>query len=67
MSVKRLTAFLLCLILCLSVFPTVSAKDETAPQKEVLYSALYEADIATIQQALSLGLVTSEELTEYYL
>ncbi len=67
MSAKRLMAFLLCLILCLFAFPTVSAQDEIAPQKEVLYSALYEADIASIQQALSLGLITSEELTAYYL
>lgn len=64
---KRLFAAILCLIFCLSLFPAAQAAEEVTVEKQVLLSALYEADIATIQRALELGIVTSEELTEYYL
>jgi len=36
-------------------------------QKKALLSALYEADIETVGEAISLRLITSRELTEYYL
>ncbi|MBQ9082716.1 MAG: amidase [Clostridia bacterium] len=35
--------------------------------KEAVLAALYEADISTLQAAMEGGLVTSEELTAYYL
>lgn len=36
-------------------------------QKKALLSALYEADIATVREALMLRLISCRELTEYYL
>lgn len=35
--------------------------------KEAVYAALYEADISSVRSALDSGLVTSVELTRYYL
>ena len=64
---KRLLAAVLCLVM-LSGFPVARAQEATVSvEKEALLSALYEADISAMQEALSLGLVTSEELTQYYL
>ena len=64
---KRLFAAVLCLIFCLSLSPAVQAEEEVTVEKNVLLSALYESDITTIQKALTLGLVTSQELTQFYL
>ena len=36
-------------------------------EKEAILSALYEADISALRQAISVGLITCEELTAYYL
>lgn len=70
---KRLFAILLCAILCLQVAP-VAALAQQADQtqvvsvrKETVLAALYEADISTIRNALDSGLITSTELTQYYL
>ena len=64
---KRILAAILCLIILCS-FPVAKALEVTVSvEKEVLLSALYETDISAMQEALSLGLITSEELTEYYL
>ncbi len=64
---KRLFAAILCLFFCLSLFPAVQAEEEVTVDKQALLSALYDADISAIHRALSLGLITSTELTEYYL
>ncbi len=64
---KRILAAVLCLIM-LCGFPVAKAQEATVSvEKDVLLSALYEADISAMQEALSLGLITSEELTSYYL
>lgn len=64
---KRWIIALLC-VLSLIPFPSVLAQEQTVTvEKEALLSGLYEADISSIQQALTLGLITSQELTEYYL
>lgn len=64
---KRILAAVLCLVL-LSSFPIAKAQEATVSvEKDTLLSALYEADISAMQEALSLELVTSEELTQYYL
>lgn len=64
---KRILAALLCLVI-LGSFPVANALEVTVSvEEEVLLSALYEADISAMQEALNLGLVTSEELTNYYL
>jgi len=64
---KRIFAAVLCIaMLCGS--PVVNAQEAVVSvEKDTLLSALYEADISAMQEALSLGLVTSEELTQYYL
>ena len=64
---KRLLAAVLCFVI-LSGFPVVKAQEAAiSVEKDVLLSALYEADISAMQEALTLGLITSEELTQYYL
>ena len=66
-NMKRILAAVLCLVL-LSSFPIAKAQEATVSvEKDTLLSALYEADISAMQEALSLELVTSEELTQYYL
>ncbi len=64
---KRLFAVILCLFFCLSLPPAVQAEEKVSVDKQALLSALYEADISAIHRALSLGLTTSTELTEFYL
>lgn len=47
-----------------------AAETAAAPvelSKEAILSALYEADIPTMREAISVGLITCEELTAYYL
>lgn len=64
---KRILAAVLCLVI-LSGIPVVQAQEAAVSvEQDTLLSALYEADISAMQEALSLGLITSEELTEYYL
>ena len=68
MAIKRLFATLLCILLFVScAIPAAASENAVTVEKEVLLSALYEADITTIQEALTLELITSEELTAYYL
>lgn len=66
---KKVFVCLLCvLLLSLSVAPVFAAEEkEFTVKKEALLSALFEADIEELKTALKLGLVTSEELTEYYI
>ena len=64
---KRILAAVLCLVI-LSGIPVVQAQEAAVSvEQDTLLSALYEADISAIQKALSLGLITSVELTQYYL
>ena len=73
---KRFAALILSLLLLLSAL--IPAAAGSAPQtdepvalnegkKQSLLSALYEADIASISEALDRGFITSYELTAYYL
>ena len=69
---KRIISALLCAVLLLPL--PLSAKaapvyrpEELKMEKEAILSALYEAEIADLRQAIDLGLVSCEELTTYYL
>lgn len=70
---KRLFAILLCAILCLQVAPVAALAQQAdktqvvSVRKETVLAALYEADISAIRNALDSGLITSTELTQYYL
>ncbi len=66
---RKLTALSLLLSLFICFLP-VSVRGEEAVvevDKNAVLSGLYEADIATIREAILEGVVTSRELTEYYL
>lgn len=47
--------------------PAGTADTPPAITKEAILSALYEADIPTLREAISVGLISCEELTAYYL
>lgn len=65
---KRILAFLIPLLLLAAMVPAHAQPDEGFPvSREALLSSLYEADIATLREALDLGLISCEELTAYYL
>ena len=61
---KRIFALLAALALCICLIPAAAlpAEEFTVP-KEAILSALYEADIATMREAIDLKLITCEELT----
>ncbi len=65
---KRLFSFFIASLLIFSSFIVVSAKNE-APviDKKAILSALYEADISTIREAIDNRLISCEELTLYYI
>lgn len=72
----RFCAFFLGVILAVSMVPhrgfasnQTTEVPESSPvvTKEAILSALYEADIATLREAISVGLISCEELTAYYL
>lgn len=48
-------------------FETPDSPELTDSDKKALLSALYEADIATVREAILLRLITCRELTAYYL
>jgi len=64
---------MLCALLCMCVLlVSVYADEQEQPQdieidREAVLALLYEADIATIREAISTGLVTCEQMTAYYL
>lgn len=65
---------LILLCLCLSVLLASAAsadfeitEDGVTVDREALLAALFEADIASIREAIDLGLISCVELTEYYL
>lgn len=62
---KALSIFMAVLIIFASLL-TVSA-EEVITDKNAVLSALYEADIQTIREAIDLKIITCEELTAYYL
>lgn len=66
-----LAAFLLSTPLQIFAYDNTSdntyALELDGEQKNALLSALYEADIATVREAVFLRLITCRELTEYYL
>lgn len=67
---KRLFSALLCFVMLLAAAPMqprAEQADLTAVKQEAVLAALYEADIPSLRQALEEGLITSEELTQYYL
>lgn len=67
-TMKRILSCLLIIVLCLGLIPTAAQPaEETSITKEALLAALYEADIASLRQAIDLGLISCEALTSYYL
>lgn len=72
---KRLSSLLLAVLLCVcllcALVPAAHGREglglDIPFTKEALLSALYEADITTIRQAIDLKLISCEELTAYYL
>ena len=65
---KRILAFMAALLLCVGLIPAdAQVYDEFPIQHEAILSALYEADIATLREAIDLKLISCEELTAYYL
>ncbi len=67
---KRLFSVLLCFALMLTVAPLrplAEQNDLPDIKQEAVLAAIYEADIASLRQALEEGLITSEALTRYYL
>ena len=66
---KKLTALALCLCLFNALLPVTAMAEEIGVDvdKNAVLSGLFEGDIATIREALDAGLVTSRELTQYYL
>lgn len=63
---KRLIAIFIAFLIVLTSLITVSGS-ETTTNKNAILSALYEADISTIREAIDLKIITCEELTAYYL
>lgn len=67
---KRILSCLVCGLILLSLFcvPASAETDSSGDQvSEALLAALYEADIRELKTALDAGVLTSVELTEYYL
>lgn len=66
---KRTIACLLLLVTCLTLAIPANAQPQPSVtvEKEVLLASLYEADISSVRRAISLKLITCEELTAYYL
>ncbi len=65
---KRILAFLILILLLAAMIPVQAQPvDGFSVGREAILSSLYEADIATLREAIDLGLVSCEELTAYYL
>ena len=66
--IKRVLGFCFALMLCIGgTHANVNAASNFSIEKEAILSALYEADIASLREAIDLGIVSCEELTDYYL
>ena len=64
---KRIFALLLCLALLLSVIPMPASAAAPEVNKDALLAVLYEAELSELKLALDAGVITSVELTQYYL
>ena len=64
---KRIFALLLCLALLLSVIPMPASAAAPEVNKDALLAVLYEAELSELKLALDAGVITSVELTRYYL
>ena len=69
---KRRLSMILCVLLCVSLLIVPANAQENSGAdvqitKEQVYAALYEADLASLRDAVCSGLITSTELTQYYL
>ena len=66
---KRLLVLLMCIAIILSLNVPIAFATEQSGEvpKEAILAALYEADLASLRTAIDEGLVTSTELTQYYL
>ncbi len=65
---KRCISVFVAIILLSCSFISVSAENKSAlPEKNAILSALYEADITAIREAIDLQIITCEELTAYYI
>lgn len=69
MRIKRFVAWILCLVLCVAMLAgtATAQQQEFAADKQAVMSGLYEADISSMRAAIRQGLITSQELTAYYL
>lgn len=71
MSKMKIRLWALALALCLltSLLPAKAQAEEidVPVDKNAVLSGLYEADIASLREAMDLGFITSRELTAYYL
>lgn len=74
--ILRLCSALLVILFAVSAIPPLGVAADQASEapetqleisKEAILAALYEADISTLREAISVGLITCEELTAYYL
>ena len=69
-NIKRAFLLFLCVTMLLTfdgIAVGAEKQNETEIPKEAVFAALYEADISSIRLAITEGLVTSKELTQYYL
>ena len=65
---KRLIGLILSLVLSIGLLSVGAlAKGDLAVERESILSALYEADISSLRNAIDKGLISCEELTSYYL
>ena len=63
---KRFLSIFMAILMVFASLFTASAEEVVADKNAVL-SALYEADISTIREAIDLKIISCEELTAYYL
>lgn len=65
---KRIFTLAILLLLLVTLIPANAQPAEGFPvSREAILSSLYEADLATLREAIDLGLVSCEELTAFYL
>lgn len=63
---KRFLSIFMAILMVFASLFTASA-EEVVTDKNAVLSALYEADISTIREAIDLKIISCEELTAYYL
>ena len=63
---KRFLSFFMAILMVFASLFTASA-EEVVTDKNAVLSALYEADISAIREAIDLKIISCEELTAYYL